>query len=459
LKITSIKFAALHVLYIEDDPGLARLLKKNLERLGNFSVEVAETGEDGLKRLQDNVYDVVLVDYNMPGYSGTDVIRLANATKKAPPCIMITSSDSAHVATEALKNGAHDFICKDAECEYLKLLPAMIYQVVEKEKHAKKHLRMQQRIKENEERFRKLVELSPDGIAIIENNKFVYVNPSAVSLLGAKDDQDLIGGFGASARTIWDYIVTDEKQRYLDLVDTAMLGSAVPWTEFRMKDSDNRYAYLEITGVEYRWKDRPALQIVFRDISYRKEMQKKLELLAYHDALTGLPNRKLFQDRLHQALNYSRRNRKRFAVFFLDLDKFKEVNDTAGHDVGDQLLIEVSRRLQGLLRETDSVCRIGGDEFTILLADLQDKDRATLVAAKVIAAINEPVEINGQSFSVGSSIGISYFPEHGKIAEELMKNADDAMYISKANGRNQYTLYEVTPLSTRIQNPRTESKS
>ncbi|MBI2311288.1 MAG: EAL domain-containing protein [Betaproteobacteria bacterium] len=181
---------------------------------------------------------------------------------------------------------------------------------------------------------------------------------------------------------------------------------------------------------------------VFSDITERKRQEAIITYQAYHDALTGLPNRVLFKDRLDQALAVARRRGDQpVAVMFLDLDRFKFINDSLGHDVGDQLLKEVARRLRASVRETDTVARLGGDEFTVLLPEISDPKSAELVASKILAATRQPYHIRDKELFVTTSIGISLYPGDGRGGEDLMKNADAAMYHVKGQGRAGHCFY------------------
>ncbi len=173
-----------------------------------------------------------------------------------------------------------------------------------------------------------------------------------------------------------------------------------------------------------------------------RDSETRLRHQAEHDALTDLPNRALFSDHLSHALAQARRNRTRLALMFIDLDRFKPINDTLGHHVGDALLQEVAKRLQHCVRESDIVGRMGGDEFVVLLPVIDGDEDALLVAEKIREALNEPFELGcGQPLSLSSSTGIALFPEHGQDEVQLTKNADAAMYLAKDNGRNQVQLY------------------
>jgi len=181
---------------------------------------------------------------------------------------------------------------------------------------------------------------------------------------------------------------------------------------------------------------------VFNDITEMRRMDAQLRHQAYHDALTGLPNRFLFNDRLEQAIRQAQRNAGQLAVFFLDLDRFKMVNDTLGHDIGDALLQGIAKRLSTCVRATDTVARLGGDEFTLIVSDIETPQDAALVAEKIMAALEPPLDLGGQEVATSPSIGIALYPEDGQGVQELMKRADTAMYKAKEGGRNGYRFFK-----------------
>jgi diguanylate cyclase (GGDEF)-like protein/PAS domain S-box-containing protein len=180
---------------------------------------------------------------------------------------------------------------------------------------------------------------------------------------------------------------------------------------------------------------------ILRDITERKQALQRLDYLATHDTLTGLPNRTLFADRLEQALTRSGWNNRLVAVMFLDLDHFKGINDTLGHDAGDQLLRTVAVRLTSAVRDGDTVARQGGDEFTIILIDMAHIDDVALVAQKILNAMAQPFDWGGHRMPVTFSIGIACFPVDGTDAQTLLKHADTALYHAKARGRNNFQLF------------------
>ncbi|WP_028582558.1 sensor domain-containing protein [Desulfogranum japonicum] len=203
---------------------------------------------------------------------------------------------------------------------------------------------------------------------------------------------------------------------------------------------------------------------VARDVTDRlrveeelRESQSRLYRLAHHDTLTGLPNRLLFKDRLNHSIDKAKRNSGKVAVLFLDLDRFKTINDTLGHDVGDELLIEVARRLQNLCRIADTVARLGGDEFVFILEDIINKDGAATVARKIIASITRPFELNSHTLAVSTSIGISLYPDDSQNKDEVVKCADVALYEAKESGRNAYRFYAGQTGSQRLEQRQLET--
>lgn len=182
--------------------------------------------------------------------------------------------------------------------------------------------------------------------------------------------------------------------------------------------------------------------LAIEDITERKKYEEKIQQMAFHDSLTGLPNRKLFSDRLGIVLAQAKRNKKKVGIVMLDLDNFKDVNDTLGHDVGDILLKAVAERLSGTLRKSDTVARFGGDEFVLIFPDMEVIEEAIQVVQKIIDRFNKPFLIDTHQLVVTTSIGIAVYPNDGMDEEILMKNADIAMYQAKQAGRARYQLYK-----------------
>jgi len=274
---------------------------------------------------------------------------------------------------------------------------------------------------------------SMDGIGILDERlEFTYVNDSLARLFGYTDHNLLIG------RSLCDLYEPQEQVRFIT--------SIVPLVEQRgrwrgeatglRRDGTNFPQEISLTSIS-----GGSMVCVVRDITERTYAEEQIKHLAYHDALTNLPNRLLFKDRLTVAISHAQREDARLAVLFLDLDRFKVINDSLGHNIGDQLLQAVAARVQSCVRDSDTVARLGGDEFTVLLPRLQRSEDAAPVAEKIIEAIRYPFHIEGREFFITTSIGISLFPEDGTDAESLIKNADTAMYQAKEVGRDNYQLF------------------
>jgi len=426
---------SIRILCMEDDLGLARLFQKSLQRRG-FTVEIAANGEEGLAMLETSAYDLLLIDYSMPNCGGMEVIRRLSSKGAHPPAVMVTGEGNEEVAVEALKLGAADYIVKDAGMKYLELLPAVIDKVMLKQRLIRERQQMFEEVTESEERYRKLVELTPDGIALHIDKRFVFVNPAGARLLGASKPEELNG------RSIFDVVhpdFRDVENNRLSLLDQGELS--LPWIEEKLVRLDGKEIDIEVSAVPFSFRGKPAVQVIFRDIRERKLAEKKLEYMALYDPLTDLPNRTLFFDRLNQAIALAKRNSYTFALMFLDLDGFKQVNDSMGHDIGDMLLKETARRLTDCLRKSDTVARMGGDEFTVILTRLEMAGDAKIVAGKVIACMSNPFHLKGYDCSVTASIGISLYPSDSSDGETLFKYADTAMYRAKEGGKNGFRFF------------------
>lgn len=431
-----------HVLYMEDDPGLSILLQKGLTRKG-FVVDTAVNGEDGLQKVAAGRFDVLLVDYNMPFLGGLDVIRILGEQGSSLPIIMVTGEGNESLAVEALKLGAADYVVKDAEMRYLELLPAVIGQVLYKQQLVKEHRTMQENLRESEERYRRLVELSPDGIAIHSKGRFSFVNPAGVRILGAVRAEQL------TDRSLYDVVHPD----YQAIVRSRMQrleaqpGSA-PWIEEKFIRIDGAVIDVEVASISFSLEGKLTFQTIFRDITERKQVEQRLEHLALYDPLTGLPNRALFFDRMGQLLSLAKRNHFVLALLYMDLDHFKKINDTLGHEAGDLLLQEASKRMASSTRRADTIARMGGDEFIGICGRITAAEDAVVVARKIVDVLSEPFDLKGHRCSISASIGISLYPADGDDAEILLNKADQAMYRVKQGGKGGYLLFRDMPAAT-----------
>jgi diguanylate cyclase (GGDEF)-like protein/PAS domain S-box-containing protein len=230
-------------------------------------------------------------------------------------------------------------------------------------------------------------------------------------------------------------------------VDTIVGKDSLDWLGVPLNSSKGIIGALVVQSysgeVRYTEQDKSLLQFVSNQIAsaiVRKQNEAWLQYIAHHDPLTDLPNRELFHDRLQTALARARRNKERLAVLYIDLDGFKEVNDGHGHAVGDLLLQEVAQRIRRCLRESDTVGRIGGDEFVVLLNNTTLPEHGAVVAEKIRAILERPFELAGQRLHISSSIGVAVCPEHGDDNKQLIRHADEAMYVAKKNGGNRLLM-------------------
>jgi len=287
-------------------------------------------------------------------------------------------------------------------------------------------------LRDSEARYRLMAENSTDLIArTTPDGIFLYASDALRSLLGFEPAEIV----GTSIRT------------YVHPEDRPVLRTIVPDTKghtfsYRARRKDGTFVWFESTSRAIPGADGNVSEIisVSRDISERRRAEEQIEYQAYHDALTGLPNRLLFRDRLTIALAHAKRQQSPLVVMFLDLDRFKFVNDTLGHSLGDDMLRVIAERIRSVLREGDTIARMGGDEFTVLLSDLNQADDAAKIARKLLEAVAVPVRVEGHELYVTTSIGIALHPGDGDTAELLLKNADSAMYRAKELGRNGYQL-------------------
>lgn len=268
-------------------------------------------------------------------------------------------------------------------------------------------------------------------------NRIIRVNPAFTAITGYTAEEVL--GKDPSLLSAEKYTL-ELYREMLDAINDNGLWQGEIWD--RRKNGEIYVKWLTVKSVNNEKGELTHYLNVFSDISERKATEEQMKRLAHHDALTDLPNRVLFNDRLQQALNKAKRNKGHLALMFIDLDRFKPINDTYGHAVGDLLLKEVAVRLLKCVRESDTVSRIGGDEFVILLPAIEREADAALIADKVLGTLRAPFELAGHSLSISSSIGTAIYPEHGENELLLFKNADTAMYYAKNSGRDNIRVYQ-----------------
>jgi len=303
-------------------------------------------------------------------------------------------------------------------------------------------------LQESEERYRRLVELSPEAIAVHSQGKIAYINAAGAKLLGASSPEALIG-FPVLHFVHPNYVETARER--IRLVEKE--NKPIDLAEQKLMRLDGQIIDVEVVGIPANYQGLRAAQIIIRDVTERKRVERQLLHGAFHDALTGLPNRVLFIDRLGQAIRRSNQSPDyKFGLLFLDLDRFKVVNDSLGHVLGDKLLVALAERLQSCVRASDTVARLGGDEFTILLDHIQSLSDATLAAKKIQKELTRPFNIEGHEVFTTASIGIVF--SRGEATdtgesnlythpEEFLRDADIAMYRAKALGKARHEVFNL----------------
>jgi len=291
--------------------------------------------------------------------------------------------------------------------------------------------RAEEALRESEEKYRSLVEFTEDPVYLINRQKqYLFMNEAYLSRLGLPRDQ-IIG------RRYGELHSRKEDKEFSEHIEQVFKTGRFVQYEHRSR-RDDRYFLRTLSPVKEPDGSIETVTVIAKDITERKRAEEELEYMATHDSLTGLPNRTLFTDRLTMALIQARRSQKMLAVMLLDLDYFKDVNDSLGHSVGDQLLCAVGNRLRELLRRGDTVSRVGGDEFLLLLPEIARIEDATTIAQKVVQAFRRPFVLDDHELHITTSIGIAIYPDDGGDADILIKNADTAMYCAKDKGRDTF---------------------
>jgi diguanylate cyclase (GGDEF)-like protein/PAS domain S-box-containing protein len=300
------------------------------------------------------------------------------------------------------------------------------------------------RAAEHESRFRRLAANVKDMIFrfSIPAKQFEYVSPAAETIFGYTPAE-----WRGSKVLLRDRIRADHRQMFDQIWRAIRHGKETAMTEFPImhRNGDTRWISLRSVLVRDEQGEVQAVEGIISDITSLKSSEEKFAFLAHHDSLTALPNRLLFEIRLEQVLARAQRHRRRFAVLFIDLDQFKTINDSLGHEAGDRLLVEISSRMLSRMRREDTLARWGGDEFTALIEDLPSADDVTVITQSLLESVSTPFTLTGdQTVSFTASIGVSLYPDDSHSAQELIRNADTAMYAAKSRGGNQPCFYSAT---------------
>lgn len=365
----------------------------------------------------------------IPTYA--DAGEALRACKDYPDCIVYNLSHDDAIAEEVSKVFSNKNVTGGLEAK-------LIWQMVTNLK------RIKNEFEESQSQLQAIIHNAMDGIiTITESGEIQGFNPAAEKIFGYSRQEVL----GQNVRMLMPEPVRslhdDYIEQYLRTGQAHIIG--VSGREVTAVRKNGELFPMELSASEMVLRGERYFVGIVRDITERKQAEQKITHLAHHDYLTDLPNRALFMDRLEHAISLAKRGNYKEAVLFLDLDGFKRINDTLGHDKGDLLLQEVTKRLKNVIRSSDTVARVGGDEFTFVLNNVGAVEHAALVANNIIATLSDPFDLQGEVCHIGGSIGIAVYPDDSHDFGALLRQADEAMYLAKQSGKNTCRLYRDLP--------------
>jgi len=435
------------LLIVDDNPTVLASLQQLLARPG-YDVSLAVCGLDALKALNTCAFDLLVLDLVLPDISGLEVMQHIGQHADAPTVVAISGYDDIDMALGALKLGAYDFLRKTSP-------PEELVRTVDNAAHARRLKQNNQRIHDqlmhSEKIYRHLLDNSVDIIYTLDaQGCFTFINERVEPLLGWSPHALLGQHFSTLVhpddREQACYVfahghASDRLSRHVEM----QLQPHDPAAEPRLFRHEIMHVLMpeQANGAT----DSPALTRmravygIAHDTTESNRANAQLMHQAYHDVLTDLPNRSLFKDRLGLALLQSLRNKTSVAVLSLDLDRFKQVNDNLGHDLGDELLRQTATRLKASLRRGDTLARLGDDEFTVILTELGHPQDVNTIALQCLTTLRAPYTLGDKVVHMSASMGIAVHPQHGITADALLKNADIAMYHQKANGKDGFAVF------------------
>lgn len=446
-----------HVLLVDDEPRILSSLRELLKGRG-FILTSAASGSEAIRHLSQGPFDLVILNLQLPDIGGHEVMDFMNTWRTGANVIVSSGACGIESAIGAFKRGAYDYLRKPYTPEELR---KTVDNVLQQRRLQAENRHIARQLESSERKYRYLVDSSPDIIYMLDHKgRFTFVNDRVQQLLGFSGDE-LIGEH-------YSVLVHEDDVMRANYVFNGGRGDyRVPRNvELRLKsrhaDGEARTFIHELMKIPFGGNEKsPELDLsrreqfgtygVARDISDRKRADELIAYQAYHDILTDLPNRVMFKDRLGMSVLQAKRNATDLALMFIDLDRFKLVNDTLGHAIGDELLQQTAARLKACLRRGDTLARLGGDEFTAILPALNDRQDAVLIAEKFLACLRLPFQLAGQSVYISASIGIAIYPADGESIDELIRNSDIAMYHMKAEGKNGYSFFDRSMLDASFQ--------
>ncbi len=425
------------VLIVEDDAAHVEAIVRAFDSAATGAkILVADSLKAFRRMTESDPPDIVLTDLNLSDGNAMQILT-SPPENGAFPVLIMTAFGNEKLAVGAMKAGALDYIVKSSET--FMGMPQSVERALREWRLLKKHQQVEQSLRESETRFSRMLQEIPSvAFQGYDGNGTIHYWNQACEVFYGYTAQEAIGG------NILDLIIPSEMREMMQkkLQWMSETGEATPPTEMTLMRKDGSLVTVFSCNSVVQKPGAPTeLFCLDIDITERKRNEERLEYLATHDELTGLANRALLHDRLAQSLYYAQRSCRVLAVLLLDLDRFKVINDSLGHDFGDKLLKAVGLRLQRVVRHADTVARLGGDEFVILLAEVADQDDVGMLAARILRSIAAPHQIDGREVTVTASMGISLYPRDCDEGPTLVRNADIAMYRAKRERGGAFSFF------------------
>ena len=432
------------ILIVDDEPAIAQTTKTIL-KLEGLDSHTVHGGFAAIQELHSNKYELVLLDLNMPDLGGEEVLDHINRNNLSTNVIIISGESELKTAIKSLKNGAKDFIRKPFSPEELLF---SIKNVLEKSNLQRENQAILEKLEESESLHRFLVHNSPDLLFMLDHNgNFAFANKSTNNLLGY-ETSEIIGKHYREVVYSEDLILANQ------LFDKGNHTQSTQNQELRLQCKDRKtiiYAEVRTNKIEKSFSSmhqnsKPKQNFigtygVARDISASKKAEQTIDFQIHHDLLTGLPNRISMNVQLADLMSRTDKNGAKFALLFININRFKLVNDTYGRCVGDALLQKITQILHRYSRENDTLARLSGDEFILIIDNIGAADNAITAAKKIVEATTLSFNLDGNEVHISTSVGIAIYPTHGKSRVDLLKNADTALYNAKNKSQNNYCIY------------------
>lgn len=432
------------ILIVDDSQTNLALLE---HLLGEQSCEViqAKSGIEAVELVRNHDFALILLDIQMPGMNGYEAaLKIKEVDRgRHVPIIFITAIFQADEnVRQGYETGAVDYLFRPVDVEMLKGKVQVFLELNRQKKLLESEIEQRKKteiaLRQAEEKYRSIFERAVEGIfQATLSGEIKEANPAMVRLFGYDSADEIVGIDAFRLGLMAD---AGEREKYAALLNR---DGFVSGFEFQGRKRNGEIIWCsESSRLVTLDNGEKLVEGVLDDISERKQQELELKHLATMDSLTGVPNRHLFFDRLEHALSAAKRYGRRLAVLFVDLDEFKKVNDTLGHQTGDELLRMVAERLGQRLRDSDTLARLGGDEFGVLLDLFEEEADVISVAEGLVDVVQSPFSISGKQITVGATVGISYYPEDGKDSMSLISRADAAMYGAKKRDGSKFGTFQ-----------------